>query len=161
MVKRKSSRVLFLLPLMLFIIVGTGCGDHFESYRTTLDVPDDLQRVQLTNPDNTTDTGKLQYTSEEALLFFSQCDGVELETVPLAEVNNYQVAGLYVYDVDLYGSDSSVSYVFKLPYIKLPNGDWSIVVDDKIEYNMSTTILSLPSDDPHGTTIWDISKFSD
>lgn len=158
--KKKSNSFLFLLSLMLFIIIGTGCGDQFESYRTTLDVPSDLQRVQLTNPDNIID--KLQYTSEEALLFFSQCDGIELETVPPAEVRKYQETrtGIYVYEVDLYGSESSISYEFALPYIKLPNGDWSIVLDAEFEYDMSTTILSLPSDHPHGTTIWDISKFS-
>lgn len=154
-----SGGLLFLLSMMLFVILGTSCRDQFESYRTTLDVPSDLQRVQLTNPDNIID--KLQYTSEEALLFFSQCDGLELATVPLAEVREYQEArtGIFVYEVDLYGSESSISYEFALPYIKLPNGDWSIVLDAEFEYDMSTTILSLPSDDPLGTTIWDISKF--
>lgn len=158
--KTKSNSFLFLLATMLFVIIGTGCGDQFESYRTTLDVPSDLQRVQLTNPDNIID--KLQYTSEEALLFFSQCDGLELATVPPAEVRKYQEArtGIYVYEVDLYGSESSISYEFALPHIKLPNGDWAIVLDAEFEYDMATTILSLPSDDPLGTTIWDISKFS-
>ena len=82
-----SGGFLFLLSMMLFIIIGTGCGDQFESYRTASDVPSDLKQVQLSLPNSIT---ALQYTSEEALLFFSQCDGIELETVPPAEVRKYQ-----------------------------------------------------------------------
>lgn len=151
-VRRRSCGIFFLLSMLLVVLIGTGCGARFEPYRTTLDVPDDLQRVQVSFAKNI--NSRLQYTSEEALLFFSQCDGIELETVPPAEVRDNQAAGTYTYQVDFYGSESSITYEFSLPYIKLPNGDWSIVVDEEIEYDLSNTIISLPADDPPGATIY-------
>lgn len=148
-----SSVGLMIISLFLF---GSGCAKKFESYRTNLDVPTDLQRVVLSIPEN--EKCKVEYTSEENLSFFTQFDGIDLESVPYSEVAQYRdkMAGSCTYQVEFYGTESCTSYVFSLPYIELSNGDWCKVVDEQIEYDLSTSLLSLPADNPSGVTIWDI-----
>lgn len=145
-----------ILLIVFYFIFGSGCTKTYESYQTHLSVPLDLQRVEILISES--DEGKLEFTSEENISFFTQYDGIDLESVPYSEVVEYQneVAGLCTYQVDLYGNESYISYEFSLPYIKLADDDWCKVVDEQIEYELSTSLLSLPADNPSGVTIWEV-----
>lgn len=154
--RRIRDHVSIFLAFVFLLICVCGCTKQFQSYQIYLEVPADLQRAEISIPDN--DRDKLEFTSEENLSVFTQFAEIELKTVPYKEVARYQneTAGVYTYNIELFDDTSCVSYEFSLPYLKLPNGDWCKIADEQKGYDLSTTLLSLAADNPEGVTIWEL-----
>lgn len=141
-----------LLILISFLPIMSACSKTFEAQYIGFEVPDNLQSIEIIISDSESD--KFTYNSTDKLLFFDNLNGMELVTVPVSEVNAYfdQAAGVYTFQVVLIASTSSVAYEFKLPYLKLSNGDWCRITDDSSAYTLNEEIMNWPAD---GRTLWE------